>query len=124
MDPSRYGSAAREAVDKNKSKKLFDCETSEEKNYCFRDAILDIWSILDRLMEKEATSSATPGRALNAPWQTTLYGWELRDVADDERHLKQKGQILQKTAGRWFDLIKDVDAVVLFASELGDICCN
>ena len=121
LDPSRQGSSAREAVDKNKSKKLFDCETSAEKDYCFRDAILDIWSILDRLMEREATSSGTPGTALNATWQTTLYGWELRDVADDERHMKQKGQTLQKTAGRWVDLINDVDAVVLFASGLGDI---
>ena len=72
-------------------------------------------------MEKETTSLATPGMALNATWQTTLYGWELRDVADNERHMKQKGQMLQKTAGRWFDLVKDVDAVVLFASGLGDI---
>ena len=121
LDPSRQGSAAREAVDQNKSKKLYDCESSSEKDYCFRDAMLDIWSILDRLMEREATSSATPGMSLNATWQTTLYGWELRDVADDARLMKQKKQILQKTAGRWVDLVNDVDAVVLFASGLGDI---
>ena len=43
------------------------------------------------------------------------------DVAEEERYLKYKVQILEKTAGRWCDLVKDVDVVVLFASGLGDI---
>lgn len=121
LDPSRQGHAAKEAVARNKSQKLFDCETHEEKDYCFRDAILDTWSILDRLMEKEATTQATPGMAVHATWQDMLYGWEFKAVADEDRHLKQKVQVLEKTAGRWRDLVKDVDAVVLFASGFGDI---
>ena len=121
LDPSRQGHAAKEAVARNKSQELFDCETNEEKKHCFRDAILDTWSILDRLMEREATTQATPGVAVHSTWQNTLYGWEFRDIAEEERHLKQKTQILEKTAGRWYDLVKDVDAVVLFASGLGDI---
>ena len=121
LDPSRQGHAAKEAVARNKSQKLFDCETHEEKDYCFRDAILDTWSILDRLMEKEATTQATPGMAVHATWQDMLYGWEFKAVADEDRHLKQKVQVLEKTAGRWYDLVKDVDAVVLFASGFGDI---
>ena len=121
LDPSRQGHAAREAVARNKSLKLFDCETDEEKEYCFRDAILDTESFLDRLREKEATIQANPGMAVHTTWQDTLYGWELMDVAEEERHLKHKAQVLEKTAGRWYDLVKDVDAVVLFASGLGDI---
>ena len=121
LDPSKQGRAAREAVAKNKSLKLFDCETNEEKEYCFRDAILDTWSVLDHLMEKEAETQATPGMAVHNKWQNTLYGWELMDVAEEERHLKHKAQVLEKTAGRWCNLVKDVDAVVLFASGLGDI---
>ncbi|KAF6220730.1 hypothetical protein HO133_003163 [Letharia lupina] len=121
LDPSQQGFAAREAVTKNKSQKLFDCESNEEKEYCFRDAVLDTWSILDRLMEREATTQATPGMAIHATWQSTLHGWEFRAVADEDRHLKQKSQVLEKSAGRWYDLVKDVDAIVLFASGLGDI---
>lgn len=121
LDPSRQGHAAREAVLRNKSLKLFDCETNEEKEYCFRDAILDTWSVLDHLMEKDATTQATPGTAVHTTRQITLYGWELMDVAEEERHLKHKAQVLEKTAGRWYDLVKDVNAVVLFASGLGDI---
>ena len=121
LDPSRQGNAAREAVAKNKSLRLFDCETNEEKEYCFRDAILDTWSVLDGLMEREAKTQATPGMAVHATWQTTLYGWELMGVVEEERHLKHKAQVLEKTAGHWYDLVKDVDAVVLFASGLGDI---
>ena len=121
LDLSRQGHAAREAVAKNKSLKLFDCETDEEKEYCFRDAVLDTWSVLDGLMEKGATTQATPGMAVHTTWQNILYGWELMGVAEEERHLKPKSQVLEKTAGRWYDLVKDVDAVVLFASGLGDI---
>ena len=121
LDPSRQGHAAREAVNRNKMLKLSDSESNEEKNYCFRDAILDTWSILDRLMEREATMQAIPGMTIQATWQSIMYGWEFRAVADEERHLKQKTQVLEKTAGRWYDLVKDVDAVVLFASGLGDI---
>ena len=121
LDPSRQRHAAREAVVRNKSLKLFDCETNEEKEYCFRDAVLDTVSFLDRLREKETTIQASPGMAVHTTWQNTLYGWELMDVAEEERHLKHKAQVLEKTAGRWYDLVKDVDAVVLFASGLGDI---
>lgn len=121
LDASRQAHAAREVIAKNKSQKLFDCESKDETEYCFRDAVLDIWSILDRLMEREATQQATPGLAMHATWQSTLYGWEFRAVADGDRHFKQKAQTLEKTAGRWYDLVKDVDAVVLFASGLGDI---
>ena len=121
LDPLKQGHAAREAIAKNKSQKLFDCESNEEKEYCFRDAVLDIWSILDRLMEREATTQATPGMAVQASWQKTLHGWEFRAVADEDRHLKQKEQVLEKTAGLWYNLVKEVDAVVLFASGLGDI---
>lgn len=121
LNPSSQRRAAREAVIKNKSLKLFDCESNEEKEYCFRDAILDTWSILDRLMEREATTQAAPGIAVHPTWQSTLYGWELRAVADEDRHFRHKAQVLKKTAGRWHDLIKEVDAVVLFASGLGEV---
>ena len=101
LDASRQAHAAREAIAKNKSQKLFDCESKDEKEYCFRDAVLDIWSILDRLMEREATQQATPGLAMHATWQSILYGWEFRAVADGDRNFKQKAQTLEKTAGRW-----------------------
>ena len=120
-DPSRQEHAAREAVAKNKSKKLFDCETDNEKDYCVRDAILDYSSILDGLVGRGATERATPGKELHTTLQNTLYGWEFRDVTDEESILKQKAQVLKKTAGRWYDLVKGVGAVVLFASGLGDI---
>ena len=121
LDPSRQRLAAREAVAKNKSLKLFDCETNREKDYYFRDAILDTLSILDGLMEQGAETQATPGMAVHTPWQNTLYGWELMGVAKEERHLKHKAQVLEKTAGGWHELVKDIDAVVLFASGLGNI---
>lgn len=121
LDPSRQGHAAREAVAKNKSKKLFDCETDNEKDYCLRDAILDYSSILDGLMGRGATEQATPGKEMHTTLQNTLYGWEFRDVTDEESILKQKAQVLKKTAGRWYDLVKGVGAVVLFASGFGDI---
>ena len=121
LDPSRQGQAAREAVAKNKSLKLFDCETNGEKAYYFRDAILDTWSILDGLMEQGAKTQATPGMAVHTTWEETLYGWELMGVAEEQRHLKHKAQVLEKTAGGWHNLVKDIDAVVLFASGLGNI---
>ena len=119
LDPSRQRQAAKEAVDKNKSQTLFDCESNEKNEYCFRDAVLDIWSKLDRLMEREVTTQ--PGMAVDSIWHGTLHGWEFRAVADEDTVLKYKRQVLKKTAGRWYDLQKEVDAVVLFASGLGDI---
>ena len=121
LDPSRQRHAARETIDKNKSQTLFDCESNEDNGYCFREAVLDIWSKLDRLIEREATTQATPGMVVNSTWHRTLHGWEFRAVADEDTLLKQKRQVLKKTAGRWPDLAKEVDAVVLFASGLGDI---
>ena len=59
--------------------------------------------------------------AVSTTWQKILHGWELRAIADEDRLLKLKTKTLKKTAGRWYDLVEDVDAVVLFASGLGDI---
>lgn len=121
LDPSMQRYAAREAVAMNKSKKLFDCETHNENDYCFRDAILDYSSILDGLMGREVIKQATPGKEVHTTLQDTLYGWEFRDVTDEESLFKQKAQVLKKTAGQWNDLVKGVGAVVLFASGFGDI---
>lgn len=120
-DPRQYECAAKKAVMQNASRKLFDDNPSTGKQYCFRDAILDLWSYIGRLMEKDEKIKACPGVAVHATMQSKLYGWEYMALVHERNFFRRKEQTLKKTSGDWSNLINDIDAVVLFARGVDEI---
>ena len=112
--------AARRAIMASKDQQLYE-GTSPEKAYYVRDATLDIWSLLERMMERDAVITSAPGVAVRGTMRDKLYGWEFRALVEDKSSFRQKEQVLEKTNGGWVDLVDDTDTIVLFGNGFGEV---
>lgn len=119
-DPGRHKCAAAEATALNQSRMLYERDVSAEKGYYFKDAILDIWSQIERLMEKEDSIEARPGLALHGTMQSKVPGWEYMSLVH-EKNYRRKEVAVAKSSGGWVDLVNDIDALVLFGTGFGEI---
>ena len=113
--------AARRAVMASKDQQLYECTTPGEKAYYVRDAVLDIWSLLERMMERDAMITSAPGIAVQGTWRDKLYGWEFRALVEDKNSFRRKEQVLEKTNGGWVDLVDDTDTIVLFGNGFQEV---
>ena len=113
--------AARRAVMASRDQQLYEGISPGEKAYYVRDAILDIWSLLERMMERDAVITSAPGVALRGTMRDKLYGWEFRALVEDKSSFRQKEQVLEKTNGGWVDLVDDTDTIVLFGNGFGEV---
>lgn len=120
INPQNGRGAAIEAVVANQSRQLYERDIATEKSYYFKDALLDIWSQMERLMEKEDAIEASTGLALHGTMQNKVRGWEYMSLVN-EKNYRRKEATIAKSSGGWVDLIGDIDALVLFATGLGDI---
>lgn len=120
VDPKNGRRAATEAVSANELRKLYTCDVTGGKDYYYKDAILDIWSQMERLMEKDDSIEACPGLALHGTMRNRIHGWEYMSLVN-EKNYRRKETIIAKSSGGWVDLVNDIDALVLFATGLGEI---
>ena len=120
VSPGKGRGAAMEAVAANKSRQLYERDVAAEKSYHYQDAILDIWSQIELLMEKKDSIDAGTGLALHGTMQDKVHGWEYMSLVH-ERNYRQKEATVRKSSGGWVDLINDIDALVLFATGLDEI---
>lgn len=113
--------AARRAIMASKDQQLYEGTSLGEKAYCVRDATLDIWSLLERMMERDAVITSAPGVAVRGTMRDKLYGWEFQALAEDKNSFRQKEQVLEKSNGGWVDLVDDTDTIVLFGNGFGEV---
>lgn len=111
------GSSAKELLLKNSSVRLSDAD-----EYTFKDMILNIWSLLEFLIDQNVIRDCN---ALGAPIKGTLreylYGFEYKAVVEERSPLRLKQILLGKTHGGWPQLVRDIDALVLLADGFEDI---
>ncbi|KAL8876953.1 MAG: hypothetical protein Q9198_004937 [Flavoplaca austrocitrina] len=112
--------SAENAVLKNKARLLFKGDTPNEEDFYFKDAILDVWSQMERLKEKDDMIESTPGLALHGTMRHALRGWEFMSLVD-EKNYRLKTADIAKSSGGWVDLVDDVDSLVLFATGLKEV---
>lgn len=120
VNPEKGRGAATEAVSANQLRQLYERDVATEKVYYFKDVILDIWSQMERLMDKEDSIEACPGLALHGTMQSKIYGWEYMSLVHEKKYQRKEATIA-KSSGGWVDLINDIDALVLFATGLDEI---
>lgn len=120
VDPKSGRGAAAEAVAANEMRKLYERDVAAGKDYYYKDAILDIWSQMERLMEKDDSIEACRGLALHGTMQNKIHGWEYMSLVNEKNYWRKEATIA-KSSGGWVDLINDIDALVLFATGFGDV---
>ncbi|KAH7089858.1 hypothetical protein FB567DRAFT_547409 [Paraphoma chrysanthemicola] len=95
---------------------------SEGGDYKFRDAILNIWSLIEFLIDENVTRDRnSPGATMKSPLRECLSGFEFKAVVQERSPFHQKQASLEKTHGGWPLLVRDIDALVLMANGFDDI---
>jgi hypothetical protein len=110
-DPS-----AKEALLKNAS-----IELSDREQYTFKDMVIDIWSLLEFLIDQNVRRDRTPGAMVRGTLRDVVQGFEFKAVAEERSPFRQKQTVIEKTSGGWPTLARDIDALVLFANGYGDV---
>ncbi|TVY88680.1 hypothetical protein LAWI1_G006923 [Lachnellula willkommii] len=89
--------------------------------FYFRDLVLNIWSLLESLMDMGIKKESSRDPAVHGTLRTHFKGWEFMDLVDERSPVRLKETSIQKSHGGWTDLVKDTNAVVFFASGFEDI---
>ena len=110
----------KDIIFQNKSSNVSKHESSGRPGVCFKEEIVDIWSLMERLMEKDDIMKAAPGLEVRGTMQSSLRGWEFMALVE-QRNFRRKQQTLFKTNGGWTNLVNDIDSVVLFGTGFGEI---
>ncbi|OAL21666.1 hypothetical protein AYO20_11338 [Fonsecaea nubica] len=109
---------AKEVLLENESLTL--TESSNEK-YTLRDLVLNYWSLLEFLLDQNVRRDQAHRLSMHLPLQEVLQGYEYRSVVEERSPFRTKRTTLRRTCGGWPALVRDVDALVLFASGFEDI---
>jgi len=100
--------------------KLRDSEFGASE-FCFKNLVLNIWSLLECLMDKDIKRETSTDTEVHMPMSKRLRGWEFMDLVVERSPIRQKETGIKKTGGNWTDLAADINAVVLFASGFEDV---
>lgn len=110
---------------KNFSTRLGDDNDDDDElgmgEFHFRDLVLNIWTLLERLLDEDIRKRSTKDPSLRGTLRSKLRGWEFMDVVDERSPVRLKETTIQKSSGGWVDLVQDLNAIVLFASGFEDI---
>jgi hypothetical protein len=96
-------------------------ELSINESYTFRDMVTSIWSLLEFLIDQDVRIDRAPGTAIETPYQELLKGYEFKAVVEERSPFRQKETTIKKTCGGWPTLVRDIDALVLFANGFEDL---
>ncbi|KAI0539656.1 hypothetical protein GGR58DRAFT_512195 [Xylaria digitata] len=112
----KQGASFRQELLENESMVLFG-----DEKYTFKDMIIDIWSMLEFLLDQRVSASKSPGLVVKCPFQDVLQGYEFKAIVENRSPLKTKQCVIEKTSGGWASLVRDIDALVLFADGFEDL---
>ncbi|OJD39051.1 pfs domain protein [Diplodia corticola] len=94
---------------------------SNSDGYHLKNMILDIWSLLEYLLDQTVRIDTAPGATPKATLRDTLCGFEFKAVVEERSPFRLKSRPIEKTSGGWPALVKDIDALVLFANGFEDL---
>ena len=115
-NPQDLKESVRKALLDNKSSKMF-----ENEKETLQDTITDLWHIFDALIDQNVEKDNEDGISVSMNFRKRLRGWEYMAVVDDHSPFHRKEVKLQGTCNNWPELAREIDALVLFASEFKDI---
>jgi hypothetical protein len=95
---------------------------SDEHDYTFKDLVVDIWTTLESLVDQNTRRAQNmSGAPVKASLREFLRGYEYNAVVEDRSPFILKEQELSKTSGGWPLLVRDINALVLFADGFGEV---
>ncbi|KAG5761736.1 hypothetical protein H9Q72_010155 [Fusarium xylarioides] len=122
-DTSRQRTSTRAAMLSN-AEKVFSIRTSmsnaKKEESRFKYEVKLLYSTVDGLWAESYASGDTAVK-LGVKFGQNVTGWEYMDVVNNVKVITPKSVDLKKSCGRWNDYAKDIQAIVLFGGDYGDI---
>ena len=117
LEPTNPSSSnpTRLALLQNQHIQLFD-----DVQYTYGDAVLDLWSNIEVLIDKTHALNSASGIPVRNPFRNKLRGWEIMSLVEETPVLRRKQCPIDNNGG-WVNMVKDLDAVILFGRGLGEI---
>ena len=78
LSTSLNGPSAKEVLLKNASIELSDCE-----QYTFKDMVIDIWLLLEFLIDQNVRRDRTPGATVKGTLRDVVQGFEFKAVVEE-----------------------------------------
>ncbi|KAF2972820.1 hypothetical protein GQX73_g697 [Xylaria multiplex] len=124
-DANRRAKTIRQVMHNNSEKVLHalsQISSSVLRECRFKEEVKLLYSILDALWAN-TYESEDKSLKMGLPFKltTSTSGWEYMEVVRNHKHMSPKTVDLRKTCGRWNDYAKDIQALILFGANLGDI---
>ncbi|KAG9499478.1 hypothetical protein J7337_007934 [Fusarium musae] len=122
-DISRQKTSTRAAM-LNNAEKVLSFRTSmsntkKEENR-FKYEVKLLYSMVDGLWAQSYAGDSTAVK-LGVKLGQNVTGWEYMDVVNNVKVILPKSVDLEKSCGRWNDYAEDIQALVLFGGDFGDI---
>ncbi|KAL1631838.1 hypothetical protein SLS56_004200 [Neofusicoccum ribis] len=90
------------------------------KDWYFKDLVTQTWQVLEHIHDRQVdTSSAIV--EVKPPHQHKLEGFEFMDIVNAKPVLKPRFLNLRSNGVAWLKFIRQIDAVVLFGENFGDL---
>ncbi|KAF5625342.1 alcohol dehydrogenase [Fusarium tjaetaba] len=106
------------------AEKVFSIRTSmsntKKEESRFKHEVKLLYSTVDGLWAESYASGSTSVK-LGVKFGQNVTGWEYMDVVNNVKVILPKSVDLKKSCGRWNDYAEDIQAVVLFGGDFGDI---
>ncbi|KAF5650752.1 alcohol dehydrogenase [Fusarium sp. NRRL 52700] len=122
-DTTRQRTSTRAAM-LNNAEKVFSIRTSisnaKKKESRFKYEVKLLYSTIDGLWAQLYASDDTAVK-LGVEFGQNITGWEYMDVVNNVKVILPKSVDLKRSCGRWNDYAKDIQAIVLFGANFGDI---
>ena len=96
-------------------------KVNADADYHFRDLVQKYWSFLDDCQATNVKKDIADGIPIRNNVRTTIEGWDYMALVKDDSPRYHKSAIIKGTGGGWTRLAKDIKAIVLLATGLGDI---
>jgi hypothetical protein len=112
------GPRAKEVLLKSASLDLSD---DFDEEYKFKNMILDIWLLLENLLDQQVSREQAPGKAVPTTFRETIEGYEFKAVVEERSPFQRKKQVIASSGGGWPDLVHDIGALVLLANGYGEV---
>ncbi|KAL2214125.1 hypothetical protein CC79DRAFT_1392006 [Sarocladium strictum] len=100
------------------SRKVFD--SSEARVFLFKEEVRTLYSTIEGLRAKFSEPEDSFWR-FSLKTGTEVNGWEYMDLVEDRMDMSPKSIDLRNTCGGWDQYAKDIQAVVLFGANLGEV---
>ena len=96
-------------------------ELSQYENYTFKDMIIGIWSQLEFLVDVNVQKERAPGMEVHGTQRDAIQGYEFKAIVEERSPFQRKQSRINKTSGGWTTLVRDINALVLFAKYYGEV---